>query len=187
MPVTAKERLPAVARRLHDLPFCLAALYHGFRCLVDRLHLDSGLHLESVKPGMGTIFLALCDEDDCNVKHLVRRLCIPNATLTGLLDRMEKSGVIERCPCPDDGRAFRVRLTPFGRSLEPGMRRRHQHAMEILQAGLNESDASELDRLLGRVLTNLRTDEERWRVELKQERAKARAKKFSRQRNRRRD
>lgn len=182
----AKARLAAHADRLDDLPFCLAALYHGFRGLVDRLHLDSALHLKSVKPGMGTVFLMLCNDDDCNVKQLVRRLHLPHATLTGLLDRMEKSGIVERHPCPDDGRAFRVRLTPFGRSLEPGMRKRHQRAMETLQAGLSGAEVSELDRLLNLVLLNLHADEERWRGELKKQRAMARAKKFTRLRKRKR-
>jgi DNA-binding MarR family transcriptional regulator len=187
MPIIAKPRSQAPADRLkEDLPFCLAALYHGFRGMVDRLHLDSGLHLKSVKPGMGTIFLALCDEDDCNVKHLVQRLRLPNATLTGLLDRMETSGIIERHPCPDDGRAFRVRLTVFGRSLEAGMKKRHQHAMDVLQSGLSEAEVAELKRLLGRVLSNLHADEEHWRAQLKAEQAKARVKKFARQRGRRR-
>lgn len=185
MSITAKPRRAYLSGPSIDLPCCLAALHHGFRGLLDRLHFDSGLHLKSVKPGMGTIFLALCDEDDRNVKHLVHRLCIPNATLTGLLDRMEAAGVIERRPCPDDGRAFRVRLTPFGRSLEPGMRLRHRRAMEILQAGLSDSEVFELDRLLSRVLANLRADQERWRVDLKRERAEARAKKLVRRRSKR--
>ena len=43
---------------------------------------------------------------------------MPGPTLTYLLDQLEKSGVVERHDCPDDGRAYRVRLTRLGRSLE---------------------------------------------------------------------
>jgi DNA-binding MarR family transcriptional regulator len=144
--------------------------------------MDSGLHQSAVSPGMGSIFFALCEEDDCIIKSLAGRLKIPNATLTGLLDRMEEAGVLERHPCPHDGRAFRVRLTPFGRSLEAGMRGRHQRAMEILQAGLTGNELRELKRLLDRVLANLRADESRWRAAQKAERARVRIERFKKRR-----
>ncbi len=165
-----------------DLPFYLAGLYHGFKGLIQRLRLDSGLHQNAVNPGMGSIFFALCQEDNCIIKRLVEKLKLPNATLTGLLDRMEATGIVERYPCPDDGRAFRVRLTPFGRSLESDMARRHRLAMNVLQTGLNDAEVSELKRLLSRVLSNLHADEARSRAEEKAGRAKVRAEKFARDR-----
>ncbi len=167
----------------NDLPFYLAGLYHGFRGLIERLRMDSGLHHGAVRPGMGSIFFALCEEDDVIIKRLVERLKIPNATLTGLLDKMEESGLIERHPCPDDGRALRVRLTAFGRSLESGMKQRHERAMEILQSGLAEAEVRELKRLLHRVLANLHADEKQWRATLKAERHKARTERFARERS----
>ncbi|MEW6307009.1 MAG: MarR family transcriptional regulator [Verrucomicrobiota bacterium] len=174
-------RPAVVPAHLDDLPFHLASLHYGFRSLIERLRLDTSLHTK-VRPGMASIFFALCEEDNCIIKRLVQRLRIPNATLTGLLDAMEHDGLIERSPCPDDGRAFRVRLTPFARSLEAGMRQRHNRAMEILQAGLGDAEVNELRRLLGRVLANLHADEERSRKALRSERAKLRAQRFARQR-----
>jgi DNA-binding MarR family transcriptional regulator len=169
---------------MDDLPFYLAGLYHGFRGLLERTRMDSALHQHMVSPGMGSIFLLLCHEDDCIIKQLAARLKIPNATLTGLLDRMEESGVIERHPCPNDGRAFRVRLTEFGHSLEAGMQQRHQLSTQILQSGLSKPEVAELKRLLARVLANLHQDEAAWRSAQKAERAKARAARFARAKQR---
>lgn len=37
--------------------------------------------------------------------------------VTGLLDRLERSGYVERKPCGDDRRSYRVRLTTLGRKV----------------------------------------------------------------------
>lgn len=145
--------------RLGDLPILFAALYHGFRLLIERLRMGEGLS-SRVRLGMGSIFFALCEEDDCIIKSLAERLCLPKATLTDLLDTMEKNGVIERHPCPEDGRAYRIRLTAKAKAMKVSMVRRHDRAVEILQAGLQEAEAAELRRMLSHVLENLRKDEE---------------------------
>lgn len=144
---------------LHSLPFHFARLHFAFRALLERLRVEAGLKWE-VRPGMASIFFALCEEEDCVIKRLVERLQIPNSTLTGLLDGMERQGVIERHDCPDDGRAYRVRLTAKGRALEPRLRELHRRAVETLHAGLADAEVAELKELLGRVLVNLHRKDE---------------------------
>lgn len=144
--------------RLTDLPFLIVGVSLGFHALIRRLHASSGLR-DDVAVGMGSIFFALCENDGCIMKDLTARLKMPKGTLSGLVVRMEKMGLVERWQCPDDGRAQRVRLTRKARKLEPNLRERHQRAMSILQAGLKPGDVAELTRLLSRLLANLRTDE----------------------------
>jgi len=151
---------------LNELPFQLAALALGFQSLIKRLGKQMGLR-EDVRTGMGSIFFALCEQDDCIMRDLGERLQIPKGTLSGLLTKMEKMKLVERSPCPDDGRAFRVRLTPKARRMEAGLRKRHTRAIEVLQAGLTVAEVKELRRLLGRVLSNLREDEAHHRIRQK--------------------
>ncbi|POM25655.1 Multiple antibiotic resistance protein MarR [Actinomadura rubteroloni] len=49
--------------------------------------------------------------------ELGRFLGLDKSSMTGLVSRAEKRGLVERSPSPDDGRAVRVALTPPGREL----------------------------------------------------------------------
>jgi DNA-binding MarR family transcriptional regulator len=165
---------------LDDLPFYFARLFHVYRGSIQRRLGGSKLG-EHIRPGMGSIYLALCAEDDCHVKRLAERLAMPGPTLTYLLDQLEKSGIVERRDCPDDGRAYRVRLTTFGRSLEPEIRTRHKVAITMMQRGLSEEETATLKRLLQRVLANFQADERQWRMVRKPESAKMRAERSGRE------
>lgn len=56
----------------------------------------------------------LGEQDNITSHALGGRLQITSATMTGILDRLEKMELIERAPNPDDRRAILVRLTPKG-------------------------------------------------------------------------
>lgn len=51
-------------------------------------------------------------------RDLVERLDVEQATMANTLARMERDGLIERVPHPEDGRARLVRLTATGAALE---------------------------------------------------------------------
>jgi DNA-binding MarR family transcriptional regulator len=127
---------------------------HAFRAFADATLAEAGL-TDTIRPGMGAVYYALLEADGCPVKHLVETLGIPNGTLTGLLDGMEKGGLIQRLPDPNDGRAWQVYLTPQGKSLRQRMQQRHERVLEILQDGLSPEEALQLRRLLSRVLANM--------------------------------
>jgi DNA-binding MarR family transcriptional regulator len=148
------------APHLTDLPFLVVALGLGFQALLKRLHARTGRR-ENMAVGMGSIFFALCEEDGCIMKELATRLRMPKGTLSGLIARMERMGLIKRQPCPHDGRAQRVNLTRKARGMEAALRARHEHTLDVLQAGLNTAEVNELKRLLHHVLENLRADEKR--------------------------
>ncbi|HYF36093.1 MAG TPA: MarR family transcriptional regulator [Prosthecobacter sp.] len=154
---TKKARLVSLpeAEVLDSLPTQLARLYHGFVALVDRLREEGAGKLPNFRPGAGSVYFTLLKHEGCTAKELTELLKMPKATVSGLLDGLERDGVIERKPCPNDGRALRLRLTRFGRALEQGFGERHQRAISILEAGLNAHEAAELKRMLRQVLGNL--------------------------------
>ncbi len=150
--------------RMNDLPFYLAGIYYEFMGLIERSFEVTGLN-QHLRPGMGSVLLALFEEDDCIIKNLVNRLQMANATLTGLLQSMDKAGLIERYRCPEDGRATRVKLTSFGSSLEDQMVEAHYRAISILQANLSKQESTELKRLLEEILDCMRLDRRQWKLE----------------------
>ena len=81
---------------LDDLPFYFAGLDLAFRSLLERLRMETGFRPE-FRPGMGSIFFALCEQDDCIIKELVARLKIPNSTISSLLDAMQRQGPLVDC------------------------------------------------------------------------------------------
>ncbi len=61
------------------------------------------------------ILNSLYDCDQITSKDLGKRTTLDSATLTGVLDRLEKGGFIKRRQHPDDRRAIRVCLTEKGK------------------------------------------------------------------------
>ena len=57
----------------------------------------------------------LGEEDRILARSLGQKLQISSATMTGILDRLEKSALVERQPHPDDRRAILICLTGKGR------------------------------------------------------------------------
>ncbi|ADY54606.1 regulatory protein MarR [Syntrophobotulus glycolicus DSM 8271] len=58
------------------------------------------------------IIHALKHSSSCKTTELANHLGIPNSTLTGILDRMEKKGLVVRSRIPDDRRVVLVTLGP---------------------------------------------------------------------------
>jgi DNA-binding MarR family transcriptional regulator len=61
--------------------------------------------------GQFFMLVALFDEDGLLPSQLADKTALDRPTITGLLDRLERDGWIERCPEPSDRRVLRVHLT----------------------------------------------------------------------------
>ncbi len=55
--------------------------------------------------------------DGLSQRELGDILVVDRSNITGLLDRLEKSGLVKRSDHPSDRRVYRVSLTPVGRKL----------------------------------------------------------------------
>ena len=75
----------------------------------------------NIKPVQFYVLSALWDDDNVKFKELANRLDMDGSTLTGILDRMEKNGFIERKQDPGDRRSITVCLTPEAKKIRPQM------------------------------------------------------------------
>jgi DNA-binding MarR family transcriptional regulator len=93
----------------------------------------------------------LFDRDEVNSSELGSRTELDSATLTGILDRLEAAGIIERRPNPTDRRAIHIHLTGKGRGAAKEISRLVGTANTEFLGSLNASEEKELRRLLDKV------------------------------------
>jgi DNA-binding MarR family transcriptional regulator len=124
--------------------------YYAYIGLLERVLAATELD-RHLRPGMGPILFALFEKDGRSIKQIAGRVQLAAPTLTGLLDRMEQAGLLERHRDSDDGRVVRVHLTALGRSLEPRCRSAAQMIGDVLENGMGASDVVRARRLLGRM------------------------------------
>lgn len=81
-------------------------------------------------------------------------LGLAKSSLTGLVDRSERNGLVQRTPDPQDSRAVRVSLTRQGARLADEFYDETCRRVEELAAGLTPAERDTLAALLGRVVTD---------------------------------
>lgn len=94
-------------------------------------------------------------EDGQTLAALSRRMLVTAGNLTGLVDRAERDGVVERRPDPSDRRLSRVWLTPKGRDLVQALLPVHARHVSDLLSALDGAERRELRRLLGKLRDSL--------------------------------
>lgn len=88
-------------------------------------------------------------------KQLAEEMDITAITLTGLLDRMERDGWVERRADPADRRAKRIFLTEKVAPVMKELRALGREVRNSAQAGLSDAEQQTLISLLLRVRSNL--------------------------------
>ena len=83
-------------------------------------HYDSRLSPFNLTTPQYMVFNALWMGDGITIGELGQRVALDGSTITGILDRMEKNGYVERRPNAEDRRSALVYLT--GKAMEVGPR-----------------------------------------------------------------
>lgn len=86
---------------------------------------------------------------------LGRRMAIEPATLTGIIQRMEREGWLRRSCDPENRRLQRVWLTDKARAELPALRRLQSRHRRRAIAGLDAAELANLENLLARIEDNL--------------------------------
>lgn len=86
---------------------------------------------------------------------LYEAMMLTSGGMTARLDRMQKRGLIERLPNPDDRRGVLVRLTDHGLALVETAVSRHAANESRLLSSLNEDEQARLNELLRKLHAGL--------------------------------
>ena len=96
-------------------------------------------------------------DEEINPSSLAEKVGVTRATMTGLLDGLEKNSLLERVAHPEDRRKLGIRLTKKGRQLLDKMLPGYYDHIRKLMAKLSEKERQELELLLGKVNQGLST------------------------------
>ncbi len=124
-------------------------------CRAHRQWVDAELQRLGVHVGQEMILFRLFGSEAIAQSELAAHLCIEPPTVTKMLQRMERSGLVVRHPAAHDGRMMLVSLTAQGHALEPAIRAVWQRLDAVTIAGLTEAEELLLRRLLRQVRDNL--------------------------------
>ena len=86
----------------------------ALRTRINMLFTDAGLR---VTLPQATVLFLLSEKDCRMMSELGRILGVDNSAMTGLVDRLEKAGLVRREAKRDDRRALLIRITPEGRGM----------------------------------------------------------------------
>ncbi len=101
-----------------------------------------------VTPGQYAVLKCLWDENGQTARQLADRLYVDGSTMTGLLDRMERKGLVERHHNSKDRRALKVVLTNKGRELEEPLNQIIEDTNRKALQTLDDSEVNTLRKLL---------------------------------------
>jgi DNA-binding MarR family transcriptional regulator len=130
----------------------------GILSYLSRAHqISLAKKLEPYHIGMGGFFvlMALYRNDGINQEMFARDLGYDKATIARAIRRLEEEGYVARERNPDDRRAYRIRLSGRGRSIEKTMRQVASEWDEMLVFGFVPHELSILRTFLHRMTENV--------------------------------
>ncbi len=130
--------------------YLLARVCKAHRGTVGDALAEVGLHV-----GQEMVLLHLWQKDGLSPSELAGALGVEPPTVTNMLSRMERAGLLERCRDPRDARCTRVYLTEKGRELREPVERRWEVVEERAFAGVTTEEEALLRDLLARLHDNL--------------------------------
>jgi DNA-binding MarR family transcriptional regulator len=112
------------------------------------------LRLANLTPPQFYILTRLWQADGQPFKDLAQALSCTRATITGIVDTLERKGLVNRAPHPTDRRSQLVRLTQAGKELQ-GSSPDLQRTFGSCCTGLEPEESLELSRLLSKLVRML--------------------------------
>ena len=99
-----------------------------------------------------TRLLGVLRDREPTMQSLGRHLGLDKSSISGLVDRAERRGLVRRSPSATDRRAFQVSITESGRQLADLVAARFAERVEVLVGDLRDGDRRRLAQLAGRIV-----------------------------------
>ncbi len=103
-----------------------------------------------------TVIKLLDTFGDLSLSTLSERIRAQNSTVTGIIDRMEREGLVLRERSTSDRRVVYIRLTPKGRQLSKDVEVQPMEIFRDVLATLSRDDMKDLLRILSKLQKRVR-------------------------------
>jgi DNA-binding MarR family transcriptional regulator len=100
-----------------DLGYLLAKASQRWNEVLAEAFAEAGF--ADVRPAYGSVLIPLFEEDALRMGELARRARLSKQTMTELVRRLERDGLVERRPDPADARASLITLSARSRAFRP--------------------------------------------------------------------
>ncbi len=117
--------------------------------------------LEDLSGARGRIIFALWSENDIPIKQLVEKTSLDKATLTGIIDRLERDGFITRKQSIKDRRAIIISRTGKDEIFKEKVPAVSKEQNEIFYKGFTKKEITDFEEMLKRILQNCKEGEEK--------------------------
>lgn len=111
-------------------------------------HYESRLSPFGLTTPQFMVFGALWSGDGITIGELGERVALDGSTITGILDRMEKSGYVERRPNTEDRRSALVYLTEKAKQVGPQINKFADELDASLRKNFSRQDMAIFERVL---------------------------------------
>lgn len=120
-----------------------------------RARLERLLEGQGVHPGQAPMLFAIFNEDGLTQKRLGEKMNLKPASVTIMLRRLQKAGLISKLPDEKDLRVFRVSLTEKGNGIKASVK----NAIEAVEldacSKLADDEIEDLKRIIGKMKSGL--------------------------------
>jgi len=145
---SASQPTPApTAPDQRDLIDALVTTSFAIMAWLNRIAAEHDLSLTQIR------VLAILRDRRVKMSELAGYLGLDKSTITGLVDRAEKRGLLQRAPNPVDGRAVDVMLSAAGMELAERGATQIARSLSPMTSTLTRADVHRLTALLERMLS----------------------------------
>ena len=130
------------------LPDALAQLSFAVQSAIARVADAHGLSQVQVR------LLGILRDREPAMLALATFLNLDKSSVTGLVDRAERRGLVRRTTTPEDRRTVRVALTDRGRQLTQKLAKQVERELSALASGVSKADRRRLLAIAGRIVVN---------------------------------
>jgi DNA-binding MarR family transcriptional regulator len=108
-----------------------------------------------VTPGQLIVLYTLYKQDGESITELGKRCFLDNSTLTGLIDRLERSQLVSRVPVPEDRRTYSIYLTPAAHAMRARLTEIMELVAQKMLAGCSAAEIRTFQKVLRKIFVNL--------------------------------
>ncbi len=113
-------------------------------------------NIDAFNGAQGHILYVLWQQDGISLRELADKTGLAATTLTSMVDRMEKAGLVCRVPDKNDRRKTLLALTEKAKSLEKDYMLVSDKMSDIFYEGFSGDEIRQCEAMLARILENMK-------------------------------